>query len=177
MGVDPFIVNVARLRRTPGARRHEVRHGPAELVAELAPATPADSSVTPGADAVTDLVLESYPGGVMVTGTVSAPWQGVCRRCTVVVGGELAVPVRERYVAGEADRRRPDDEEAYPLVDDQLDLKPLVRDALLLELPLAPLCTATCAGLCPTCGADRNIEECACVAPRDLRWANLDVLR
>ena len=177
MGADPFIVNVARLRRTPGARRHEVRHGPAELISELRPATAADSAVPPGAEVTADVVLESYPGAVMVTGTVSAPWQGVCRRCTVAVGGQLSLAVGERYVDDEPGRHRPDDEEAYPLVDDQLDLKPLVRDALLLELPLAPLCRETCAGLCPTCGIDRNVEECGCVAPRDARWANLDVLR
>ena len=74
--------------------------------------------------------------------------------------------------------RWPDaDEDAYPLVDDELDLEPLVRDAVLLELPLAPLCREDCAGLCPQCGANRNEGACGCAAPRDPRWATLDVLR
>ena len=63
------------------------------------------------------------------------------------------------------------------LCDDTLDLAPLVRDALVLELPMAPLCRDDCAGLCPQCGANRNEGQCGCVAPRDPRWANLDVLR
>jgi len=42
---------------------------------------------------------------------------------------------------------------------------------------MAPLCMEDCAGLCPQCGANRNEGDCGCVAPRDPRWANLDVLR
>ena len=48
----------------------------------------------------------------------------------------------------------PSDEELYPIVDDDLDLGPLVRDAVVLELPMAPLCRPDCAGLCPRCGAE-----------------------
>ena len=52
------------------------------------------------------------------------------------------------------------DEDTYPLEGDQLDLRPLVRDALLLELPLAPLCREDCRGLCAECGADLNLGPC-----------------
>ena len=50
----------------------------------------------------------------------------------------------------------PDDDELYPIADDTIDLGPLVRDAIVLELPSAPLCRPDCRGLCPHCGADRN---------------------
>ena len=69
------------------------------------------------------------------------------------------------------------DEEIYPIDDDVIDLAPLVRDSVVLELPGAPLCREDCAGLCPQCGANLNEGPCGCVAPRDPRWANLDVLR
>jgi uncharacterized protein len=70
------------------------------------------------------------------------------------------------------------DEETYPLLGDHLDLEPLARDAVLLALPLAPLCREDCAGLCPTCGAERAGGACGCdPAPVDPRWAALDVLR
>ena len=69
------------------------------------------------------------------------------------------------------------DEEAYPLRGDELDLEPLARDAVILELPLAPLCSEGCLGLCPTCGANRNTEPCACAPPSDPRWSALDALR
>ena len=69
------------------------------------------------------------------------------------------------------------DEELYPIVDETIDLGLLARDAVVLELPMAPLCREDCAGLCVQCGANRNEGDCGCVAPRDPRWANLDVLR
>ena len=51
-----------------------------------------------------------------------------------------------------------------PSPGDQLDLEPMVREAVLLELPLAPLCRPDCAGLCPECGANRNEVD---VRPHD----------
>ena len=176
MSLDPFVVHVARLRRTAGTCWHEVRRGPIDPEHETHPASMGDSSLPVGAEVVCDVTLQSFEGGVMATGTVRAPWIGTCCRCTAPVEGELAVPFRERF-ADPAAPGEPEDEEAYRIVDDELDLRPMVRDAVLLELPLAPLCRPDCAGLCPECGADRNVEECHCVAPVDPRWANLDVLR
>ena len=175
--MDPFVVHVARLRRVSGTRWHEVRSGPFDEEGVLGTRSEADSSVPEGADASCDVTLESFAGGVMVTGTVTAPWTGMCRRCAIRVGGVLRIPVRERF-ADPGDRHGdPEDDEAYPIVDDVLDLGPMVRDAIVLELPLAPLCREDCRGLCPSCGCDRNEETCGCEEPRDPRWANLDVLR
>ncbi len=134
------------------------------------------------------ITLSSYPGGVMASGTVDAPWAGECRRCGGPVSGQLQVAVRERYVesggsgTSSSSPASPspasaDDEDAYPMTDDTLDLEPLARDAILLELPLAPLCRDDCLGLCPVCGANRNDEPCACEQPPDPRWSALDVLR
>jgi len=64
--------------------------------------------------------------------------------------------------------------ETYGLDDDVLDLEPLVRDAVRLELPGAPLCRDDCAGLCPNCGVDHNETACDCVVDEtDSRWAAL----
>ena len=46
----------------------------------------------------------------------------------------------------------------------QLDLRGETREALLLELPITPRCREECRGLCPTCGADRNLGPCRCEA-------------
>jgi uncharacterized protein len=78
--------------------------------------------------------------------------------------------VRELYTRGG------DGDETYRLDGDEVDLEPLVHDAVLLELPQAPLCRPDCLGLCPTCGANRNLDPCTCAAPRDPRWAALDAL-
>jgi DUF177 domain-containing protein len=173
MPEHPFVVHVARLRRVTGARWHEVRRGPIDPDHVIVGRSIADSVVPDEAEVTCDVVLESFIGGIMATGTVSAPWRGACRRCAVPVDGELVIGVRERFVV----RPAAEDDEAYPIVDDALDLAPMARDAIVLELPMAPLCQDGCRGLCSTCGADRNHEDCGCVAPRDPRWANLDVLR
>ncbi len=174
MGAEPFVVNVARLRAANGTRRHEVRRGPLDPYEGSAPPAKGDSALAAGADVTCDVVLESFPGGVMVTGTVSAPWEGTCRRCTAAVGGDLCVAVRERYTD---EGPGPADEDAYPIVDQRIDLGLVAHDAVVLELPLAPLCSEACRGLCPSCGVDRNVEACDCRPPADPRWASLDVLR
>jgi uncharacterized protein len=61
----------------------------------------------------------------------------------------------------------PDPDLMYPVEPDWLDLEPLVHDACILELPLAPLCREDCKGLCPECGVNRNSETCSCLVPTD----------
>jgi uncharacterized protein len=176
MGADPFVVHVARLRRG-SASLHETRRGEVALAGPLQEEgiDPGRSVVPAGAQAEVDVTLVPFEGGIDVEGTVTAPWVGTCRRCAVSVSGTLRVPVRERYA--DEPLAASSDDDLYPISDDTMDLGPLVRDALVLELPMAPLCRPDCAGLCPVCGADRNAGDCGCVVPRDPRWANLDVLR
>ena len=162
---------ITAIKRTPGARQDEHRAGPVGELVVAASRVPAD------AEATADVVLDVIDGGIEVHGRVGAPWVGECRRCLRPVTGRLDVAVRELYRprTREVDEA---DEETYPLVGEQLDLAPLVNDALLLELPLAPLCTDDCPGLCATCGAVLAEGPCGCEqAPADPRWAVLDVLR
>lgn len=165
MAKNPFLVHVGRLRRTLGTRVHEQRRGP------ITGLEVTGSHVPEQADVVVDITLESISGGVEASGTVEAPWAGECRRCLEPAGGTLVVPVRELYMEGG------DGEDAYALTDDTVDLEVLAHDALLLELPAAPLCRPDCKGLCSTCGSDRNVEECDCTPAPDPRFAALDVLK
>jgi uncharacterized protein len=169
---NPFIVHAAGLRRVAGTTRHERRRGVIEGLGTVSVVVP------DGAPIDAQVTLSSYPGGIMATGTVSAPWQGECRRCGGAVAGAVVASVRERYVPEGTVAEAIDPEgEVYLLIDDLLDLEPLARDAVLLELPLAPLCSDDCRGLCPQCGANLNLESCTCEAPADPRWAALDQLR
>ncbi len=172
---DPFVVHVARLRRPSGNTSwHEVRRGPLPAAGPMDEAgiDPGRSVVPLEAEAEADVTLSAFSGGVEAIGQVSAPWVGLCRRCAAPVAGELRLRVHERFCEDAVA-----EDEFYPIVDDTIDLGPMVRDAVVLELPMAPLCREDCAGLCPQCGADRNEGACGCVAPSDPRWANLDVLR
>jgi uncharacterized protein len=161
-----FVVNVAELLRRPATRKD------VEVEATVHGITVVDSRVPDGSTATGTFVLESLSDGIVVTGTVSAPWTGPCRRCLVAVEGVLRSPVDELFQA------EPNTEDAFELHGDQLDLEPVVREALLLELPLAPLCRPDCAGLCPVCGANRNDRDCGHTeAPIDHRWSALEGLR
>ena len=168
-----FVVPVAKLLRAPGSStsvRFDAVFDPEGAYAAPAPGA---SEVVPLATVELDLVLTSFLGGLDASGTLRVPWRASCRRCAVDVGGTLEVKVDEQF----RPEAGPDDEDAYPLVNEKADLTDLLRDAVVLELPLAPLCRVDCAGLCATCGADRNVTSCDCLAEVDPRWATLDALR
>ena len=72
----------------------------------------------------------------------------------------------------------PDDEDEALLIDEHhiLDLSELLRQSILLTLPMTPLCRPDCKGLCPTCGANLNYETCSCEEEDiDPRWAALSL--
>jgi uncharacterized protein len=162
---SPFVVSVADLLRTPGHRRELDLQGP---VGEL---RSAGTVLDAGEDADVRVGLEAIPEGVVADGRISAPWRAECRRCLKEVTGRVDVEFRELF------EREPNEGETYALGHEEIDLVPLIREALLLALPLAPLCDAACQGICPTCGADLNEGSCDCPpAGRDPRWAALDDL-
>ncbi len=61
---------------------------------------------------------------------------------------------------------------------DSLVLEDVLREQVLLSLPVRTLCKPGCKGLCPRCGADRNRQACSCEeGPSDPRWEALAGLR
>ena len=131
-----------------------------------------DVVVPAGASIDVDVVIESLSDGATVTGTVGAPWMGECMRCLTPARGQILVDVRELYQV------RPTTDEAFSFDGERLDLEPMARQSVMLELPIAPLCRPDCLGLCASCGLNRNDGECSCTAgPVDHRWAALDALR
>jgi uncharacterized protein len=128
-----------------GTARTETRtaSAPAQLGAGLV-------SVPEGSDLELDVRLEGVSDGVLVTATVTAPQAGECARCLDPFTSTMQVRFQELfgYRAGGED----EGDDAYLLDGDLLDLEPAVRDALVLELPLSPLCGDDCQGLCPECG-------------------------
>jgi uncharacterized protein len=156
-----FLVSIGRLRRVAGGRR------PIHIEGCIPELSVTSSRVPEGEPLSVDLMLESVSGAILVTGTVSARFEGECRRCLLTARGTVRADVRE--LVGD----KPDEETDYVLSGDVLDLEPIVHDACILELPLAPLCTTSCLGLCPECGSNRNIEHCSCMPATDVRWAVL----
>lgn len=128
---------------------------------------PEDSSVTG------ELLLEGLVEGILVSGRLSGLMRMRCARCLAEFDREFEVEVSELFA------RVPDPEgDDYALDPDALlDPEPMVRDAVLLSMPFAPLCRPECEGLCERCGGDRNFGECTCVEPPvDPRWAGIERL-
>jgi uncharacterized protein len=166
MASSALVVPVAELLRRPGTQRAVRVEVPADGLS--APT----ALVREGEAVLVDVVLESLTDGITVDGDVRTTWAGTCRRCLGPAGGELRTEVHELY------QQHPMDDEAFELTGDHLDLRPMVRELVLVELPLAPLCRRGCRGLCPVCGADRNDTDCGhAEPPGDPRWAALDALR
>jgi uncharacterized protein len=131
--------------------------------------------VPAGGDVHVDLRLESVMEGVLVTGDVDVPVTGSCARCLEPIEDTLHLDVQELYAyEGSTTEATSEEDEVRRIDGDFLDLAPLARDTVVLNLPLAPVCTEDCAGLCVDCGqrlddlpADHHHEIV------DARWAAL----
>ena len=155
---DPLVIDTRalQLQRRPGSMIAVERDVPAPADFGVVMArVPVDSTIE------LDLRLESVMEGVWVSGSADIEVEGECARCLEPVGwGEtLEIAQMFEYEATDA-RGKPlptpegeDDDEVLPVIhDDLIDLTEVIRDAVVLALPLAPLCSADCPGLCPECG-------------------------
>jgi uncharacterized protein len=164
--MNPLLINAAELLRRPGSER---RFNLEPTIADLGIVDP---RFDPDATVEVSLRLESLTDGLVVDGTISAPWADSCRRCLAPAEGVVLGDVNELYQIVLTD---PD---AFEIVGDQIDLGAMIREHILLEAPLAPLCRPDCAGLCPTCGIDLNTATCDCESTDvDPRWEALSQLK
>ncbi len=150
-----------------------------------------------GADMTLDVRFEAVTEGVLATGSVTAPLAGECARCLAPLTSAVTASFQELYLyqeerpRGAHDRGTRDkhdkhhrdepeeqDDELLYLDGDLLDLEPTLRDAVVLALPMSPLCRDDCPGLCVECGVplaeagpDHRHEEAT-----DPRWARLKQL-
>lgn len=157
-------VDLERLRRD---HRGRVRFAGTEAVSDL---TLPNASV-PSGEVSHVLVVDAAGTEVEVSGTVEFGWSTECRRCLERVEGTGHLEVREVF------QSVPTEGETWPIVDEAIDLEPMVRELVLLALPLAPVCSAGCRGpddahpVTTAAEADAAAEDA-----RDPRWAALDQL-
>lgn len=141
----PLVFDVATLGSASARREQRVVPAPAELGAGLV-------RVPEGAQLHLDVQLEEVSEGVLVTAEVTAPLAGECARCLDEFMSSMQVRFQEMFVPSGADAADSTSDDGYVLDGYLLDLEPALRDALVLELPLSPLCDDDCQGLCGTCG-------------------------
>ncbi len=139
---------------------------------------------------LTAALAERYPQGARLQGRISRIRRGVhlqgilagiesetCVRCLETFSRPVRIAVEETFseeVAAEDDLFA----SVAPLVGREIDLTDLVSQLLEVDEPMAPLCSEDCRGICPLCGANRNLVPCACKpAAADARLAGLARLR
>lgn len=161
----PLIINAVELLRRPGTTKDidvSIAVNDFDFDDQRIADIPVDISVH----------LESLSTGIHAEGTAHATWAGVCRRCLAPLVQQMSVDFDEMYQKGSSDTG------AYEIENDQINLLPMVREGLLLGVPLSPLCRDDCPGLCPQCGIDLSETTCRCVAPApDHRWSALENLK
>jgi uncharacterized protein len=145
---DPFVIDTRTLGRRPGSMRKDSHTvpAPADLGVEMV-------GVPEGTDIELDLRLEAVMEGVLVSGTARAPLSGECARCLDPLTSTIEVDFQELYVYDDTRSGESAEDDERRLEGDLIDLEPVVRDAMVLALPLSPLCRLDCPGLCPDCGA------------------------
>ncbi len=119
-----------------------------------------------------DVRLESVIQGILVSGRLTGVFSLRCARCLDGFERPFALDVSELLVVGPLSD--PDWYELGP--EGEIDLGPMIVDAIGVELPFAPLCRLDCLGLCETCGGNRNLSQCPGHEQLDPRWAGLEVL-
>jgi uncharacterized protein len=111
-------------------------------------------------------------------GYVVVPVEEECSRClnmfNTELSGELSFVVKTGEGKALISENSGEDVVHVKAGELVVELNDLIRQALLLSLPLKPLCSPDCKGLCPSCGANLNEETCDCKAEEmDERWEGL----
>lgn len=125
-----------------------------------------------------DLRLESVVDGILVSGVASVSVHGECSRCLDPVDEPISAHVQELFVFDPVPAGESSDEadEQYAVEDDQIDLEPVLRDAIITQLPFQPVCREDCQGLCSECGARLEDDPGHHHEQMDPRWSALEGL-
>lgn len=161
-----LVLDTHELGRRAGAMKvvHTSVPAPADLGIDVI-------GVPPGSPVELDLRLEAVVEGVLVTGTATVELRGQCVRCLEDISTTMEVDIQELFVHPESEA---EEDEASRLEGDLLDLEPLLRDGVVLDLPFQPLCREDCQGLCVDCGVNLNEHpDHTHEAPLDPRWEKL----
>ena len=99
---------------------------------------------------------------LQLSGRLSAVLELGCSRCLQAITRSFDVDIAESYTNKTEVADEDDGGEVILFEGDEIDITPVMLNALFGELPMHPLCRQDCRGLCPECGADLNLGACAC---------------
>ena len=111
--------------------------------------------------ACTVLLLRQGGDNICVTADITSALSVECRRCVQPFEIDVATTLN-LYFSVSDDSSDPDEADTHHYDGETLDISEAARQALLLEIPMWPLCSETCEGLCLQCGTEINAGICAC---------------
>ncbi len=166
---NPFRVSVTRLSKAPGSVLA------VEVEGEIPEMFVSSAWVAEGTKVRAQGQLEAVHSGILFSGTATVEVTTECRRCLSRSVSPLEVEMRELF---ESDYKE-EEGDTYPINGDYVDLTEMLRDAVVLALPAAPLCSPECKGLCQVCGANLNEADCGHSGGGEIdpRFRILDQLR
>jgi uncharacterized protein len=109
--------------------------------------------------------LESAGDGYLLRGTLRGELLAPCARCLEPAPVQLEAPMTVSFLelGGPEDERAEEaQDDVQPIEHGTIDLGPPIRDEILLAVPIGPVCREDCAGICPSCGLNRNLTPCDC---------------
>lgn len=117
-----------------------------------------------------NVIVSNTGGALLVSGSIVGTGTTECSRCLDPVQVHLNGEVEGYYLLNEEEYEAEEGaEEEFDLLgpENTIDLVPLFEAALLVDVPLQPLCKEDCAGICPDCGVNLNTESCDCASKRE----------
>jgi len=188
MPANPFLFNTHDLPRRPGEmREYELTIDKHEAIGFEVLAIAQDEPID------IDLKIESVAEGVLASARVITVASGQCGRCLDPVEYDVDENFQELYEYTEDPRQArkkdkhkkkrdeeelDDEDEVRQMQGEQIDLDGPIRDAVILNLPINPLCDQDCLGLCQECGVKWvDLPEDHDHGTTDIRWAGLENLK
>jgi uncharacterized protein len=149
----------------------ELEDGPQSLQASVSPAdlNLDEGQIQVSAEVLVRLTAEKQSrGGVRIKGKLAVDMQLTCVRCLDLLPYSLAADFNQYYqsnahhsLIGEISLQEKDTEVGF-FSGGFIDVSDIIREQILLGLPMKPLCREGCRGLCPDCGKNRNRDRCSC---------------
>lgn len=116
---------------------------------------------------ISQLSLNKVATEIIITGRLKAEMELQCSRCLKDFTQGLDIPVNVVYhpvedVAGEKHALKDEELDLGFYQGEELDLQELLKEQILLNTQMKPLCSERCKGICPKCGKDLNTGQCSC---------------
>ena len=171
----PLVIDTRRLIRRAGSMMEDTLEAasPSRIGTDVV-------AIADGEPLHIDYRLESVMEGVLVSGSVESRATGVCVRCLDDIELDVDVQFQELFAytdrAAHHEEVAEEDDDQRTLEGDQIDLEPVIVDAVVLSLPFQPVCDPDCPGLCSECGIHLADEPGHHHEQLDPRWAALGSL-